>query len=290
MTKTAQKSIASCPSMILAAGKGTRMGSISDHTPKPLVKVAGKAMLDHSLAAIEKANLGPTVVNIHHLADVMQDHLKQRVQDGTVMLSPETDLLETGGGVKHALPQLASDKILVINGDAMWLDSPMTDNGLLHRLWQAFDAEKMDILLACYPREDAYGYEGMGDINMADATKNNAQPISLRAAASPEPASHILASHILASDIYASHIFAGVMVLNPAIYQNTPQGAWSNKLLFQRAEQQGRLYGLLHHGKWMHVGRPEAIAGAEEIIKHQQALMTQTTKKQIGVKKESADG
>ncbi|WP_286830082.1 MULTISPECIES: nucleotidyltransferase family protein [Kordiimonas] len=230
--------------MVLAAGKGTRMGALSDTTPKPLVPVAGVPLLDRILAHLDKAGCAKVVVNVHHLADQIEAHLAPHVEAGHVMISDERDaLLETGGGVKKALPMLGRDPIYVINSDALWVDG---DKGTLKRLATAFDPARMDVLLLLVPTADALGYDGAGDfIPAGDATEPT--PITFRADAPSAPV-----------------MFGGIQVVKPTLYDDMPEGKWSNVEIFRKASSVGRLYGLLHTGHWMHVGTPEAIKAAEE--------------------------
>lgn len=228
--------------MILAAGKGTRMGRLSDTTPKPLTPVTGTTLIDRLLSHLCKAGVEQTVVNVHHLADQMELHLSSAIDAGSVVISDERDaLLETGGGVKNALPQLGPAPFFVVNGDALWVDGSATN---LSRMRQVWDDSKMDALLLLVKRDEALGYEGVGDF--FTAMEAGAGPIEFRGSADSAP-----------------YVFGGVLLINPALYEDTPDGAWSNRLVFRKAAEQGRLYGLPIDGHWMHVGTPEAIEVAE---------------------------
>ena len=234
-------------SMILAAGKGSRMGTISHHTPKPLVRVGGRTMIDRALDHIRCADLGPTVVNTHHLGSKIEEHLTALAQEGQVVFSDErASLLETGGGVKKALPMMQKDRIIVINGDAVWTDGSVETLG---RLWRAFQPETMDILLLAVPTGLACGYDGPGDLFLDRGPRVMGLPSRLR---ETEP--------------IAPHMFGGIFVAKPHIYDETPEGAWSNRLLFQSAAARGTLYALEHTGNWMHVGTPESIKKAEDVL------------------------
>lgn len=230
--------------MVLAAGKGTRMGAISDTTPKPLVRVAGVPLLDRILAHLWKVGCEKIVVNVHHLADQIESHLAPLVAEGHVAISDERDaLLETGGGVKKALPMLGRDPIYVINSDALWVDGT---GGTLTRLAQAFDPSRMDVLLLLVPTVKALGYHGAGDF-IPDGDPSGPTPIRFRGSAASAPV-----------------MFGGIQLVNPALYDDMPEGRWSNVEIFRKAEKAGRLFGLLHTGHWMHVGTPEAIKAAED--------------------------
>lgn len=241
--------------MILAAGKGTRMGALGQRMPKPLVPVAGRALIDRSLDQIEKADMGPTVINIHHLAPQMEKHLAPYVMSGSVLVSHERDeLLETGGGIARARSHFG-DRVLAINGDALWLDHH--DPGALRRLWQAFDPDCMDILLLAVHLRDATGYDGPGDLIAQNAFDNDVpQMVTLNPEANP-----------------TDYLYGGLMVARSALYEDAPVGPWSNKRLFIQAAEQGRLYAILHDGLWMHVGCPEGLREAEKQLARQKLVL-----------------
>lgn len=232
--------------MILAAGKGTRMGGLSDTLPKPLTEVNGHSLMDRLLAHLKAAGVERTIVNVHHLAEQMETHLQNEIDAGSVLISDERDgLLETGGGVKKALPKLGADPFFVVNGDALWVDS---DASNLARMRAHWDASRMDALLLLVKTEEALGYEGVGDFRKADG--EGAQPIEFRGDAP-----------------HSSHMYGGVLLINPDLYKETPEGAWSNRFVFRKAASEGRLYGLPIDGHWMHIGTRDAIAAAEEKLK-----------------------
>jgi len=227
--------------MILAAGLGTRMGGLSDHTPKALTKVNGISLLDRLRRHTAGAGVRTLVVNVHHLADQIENHLKADIETGGVVISDERDgLLETGGGVKKALPHLGSDPFFVLNSDALWVDAGASN---LTRLKRAWNAEVMDALLLLVPTNQALGYEGVGDFF---AEPGGAQPIRFRDNAETAP-----------------FMFGGVQMLTPGLYKGAPDGAFSNREIYRKAASLGRLYGLPIEGHWMHVGTEPAIADAE---------------------------
>ncbi|NVJ99503.1 MAG: nucleotidyltransferase family protein [Alphaproteobacteria bacterium] len=229
--------------MVLAAGRGTRMGALSDRMPKPLVPVAGVSLLRRILTHLGSAGVTSTVVNVHHLADQIEDHLADDIAKGAVAVSDERGLLlETGGGVKKALPLLGEAPFFVINSDALWVDG---EAAALDRLAEAFDLGIMDVLLLLVPTEEALGYDGKGDFIPEDGG-DGPVPIVFRGAADHAPV-----------------MFGGVQIVKPEMYEDTPEGAWSNVEVFRKAADAGRLYGLVHTGHWMHVGTPEAIEEAE---------------------------
>ncbi|MFZ0400738.1 MAG: nucleotidyltransferase family protein [Pseudolabrys sp.] len=228
--------------MILAAGLGTRMRPLTDTLPKPLVKVAGKPLIDHVLDRLAEAGVERVVVNVHHLADQMQRHLAQRKQPLIVISDERGLLLGTGGGVKKALPELGDAPFFHINSDTIWIDGVKPN---LARLADAFDPAAMDALLLLAPTNGSIGYSGRGDFAMAADGQ-------LRKRAEQE---------------VAPFVYAGAAILSPALFKRTPEGELSLTTLFDRAAQARRLHGLRMEGLWMHVGTPEAIASAEAAIK-----------------------
>ena len=231
--------------MVLAAGKGTRMREISDQMPKPMVLVNGISLVDRLLAHAENADIDKVVVNIHHLGGMLEHHLAPYTADGFVEISDERGgLLETGGGVKKALPKLGPEPFLVINGDALWVDRAGSN---INRLAEHWNSEEMDVLLLLAPTNEALGYDGVGDFLGAG---DGAFPIEFRAEAEAAP-----------------NMYAGVQIVKPEMYDAMPDGAFSNLEIFKKAAQKGRLYGLVIDGTWMHVGTPEAVGEAEAKLK-----------------------
>ncbi|MBS0246031.1 MAG: nucleotidyltransferase family protein [Proteobacteria bacterium] len=227
--------------MVLAAGFGQRMRPLTDTMPKPLVKVAGKALLDHVLDRLANAGVEMAIVNVHYLGDQIIAHVAKR-QRPTIIISDERDaLLDTGGGVVKALPLIGDKPFYHINSDTIWIDG-VTPN--LTRLAETFDAAAMDALLLLAPTAESIGYAGRGDFLMAADGR-----LGLRAE----------------RDI-APFVYAGAAILSPRLLDGAPQGAFSLTRLFNRAIERGRLYGLRLDGRWMHVGTPEAIGQAEAAI------------------------
>jgi N-acetyl-alpha-D-muramate 1-phosphate uridylyltransferase len=228
--------------MVLAAGLGTRMRPLTDTKPKPLVQVAGKALIDHVLDKLAAAGVKTAVVNVHYLAEQIERHLAKRKKPKIVISDERGLLLDTGGGVAKALPLLGDTPFFHVNSDTLWLDGE-TPN--LTRLAQSFDAAKMDALLLLAPAKGSIGYGGSGDFSLhADG--------------------HLVAR---VTGTQAPLVYAGVAILAPALFQAAPEGAFSLTALFERAAAKGRLHGLRLEGQWMHVGSPDAIAAAEAAIK-----------------------
>lgn len=236
--------------MVLAAGRGLRMRPLTDHTPKPLIAVAGRSMLDRALDRLDAAGVEAAVVNVHHLAAKVRAHLAARTGGPRTVISDETDaLLETGGGIRKALPLLGPAPFYVVNGDIVWLDGAVP---ALVRLARQWDEARMDVLLLLKEAVTAHGYDGRGDFFLGP------EGVPRRRGDSPS----------------APYIFAGLQILHPRAFDGTPDGAWSLNRVFDRALQKGRLYAVVHDGPWFHVGTPDAIAPTEERIRA--AMIEQT--------------
>ena len=227
--------------MVLAAGRGERMRPITERMPKPLVAVAGKAMIDHVLDRLAATGVEQAVVNVHYLADQIERHLAGRARP-QVTISDESDaLLDTGGGVVRALSLLGGEPFFHVNSDTLWIDGVMPN---LDRLAAAFDPASMDALLLLAPVADSIGYPGRGDFTMSADGR-------LKQRGERE---------------VAPFVYAGAAILRPELFAGAPQGAFSLTRLFDTAIEAGRLYGLRLEGLWMHVGTPDAIAEAEAAI------------------------
>lgn len=228
---------------VLAAGLGTRMRPVTATVPKPLVAVAGKALLDHALDRVAEAGIDTAVVNVHYLADQIEGHLARRAGGPAIRVSDERGaLLETGGGLRKALPLLGDGPFVVLNADSFWLEGPEPN---LRRLIDRWDARRMDGLLLVAPTAASLGYEGAGDFVMDPDGRLERRGV--------RPA--------------APFIYAGVAILTPALFADTPAGAFSLNLLFDRAIAAGRLFGMALDGQWLHVGTPEAIQAAEARVR-----------------------
>ena len=227
--------------MVLAAGLGTRMRPLTDTLPKPLVKVAGKALLDHVLDRLAEAGVETAVVNVHHMADQIERHLKGRTRPKIAISDERGELLDTGGGVVKALKRLGPAPFLHMNSDTLWIEG-VTPN--LPQLAASFDPARMDILLLLASTATSIGYDGRGDFTMAPDGRLSRRP----------------------ERQVAPFVYAGAAILAPAIFADAPTGAFSLNRMFDRAAEAGRLHGLRLEGTWMHVGTPEAITAAEAAI------------------------
>jgi len=224
--------------MVLAAGLGTRMRPLTETRPKPLVEVCGRAMIDQMLDRLVQAGVERVVVNLHHHADLLEAHLARR-QRPAITLSDERDLLlDSGGGLRKALPLLGGDPFFSVNADTIWIEG-MHPN--LRRLGSAFDPEKMDALLLLAPTASSIGYDGRGDFLLDGSGRLKRRP---------------------ERDV-TPFVYAGAAVLHPRLFGTAPEGPFSLNRLFDKAIEEERLFGLRMEGLWMHVGTPEAIAEAE---------------------------
>jgi N-acetyl-alpha-D-muramate 1-phosphate uridylyltransferase len=227
--------------MVLAAGLGQRMRPLTATTAKPLLTLCGRSLLDHALDRLAEAGVTEAVVNAHWQAEKVAAALAAREAPPRTRLQLEPDLLETGGGIRRALPLLGDSPFAVVNGDAFWLDGP---SPALRRLAAAFDPAEMDALLLMVRTTAIEGEVGRGDFLM-DALGR------LR-----RPRPHEL----------APYLFGGVQVMAPALVAPEPQGRFSLNRCFDRALEAGRLYGLVHDGHWFHLSTPPDLARAERRI------------------------
>jgi MurNAc alpha-1-phosphate uridylyltransferase len=226
--------------MVLAAGLGERMRPITDSLPKPLIEIRGRALLDVILDRLEAAGVTEAMVNLYYLGEMIEAHLKGRSRP-RIAFSPEETRLETGGGVRKALPKLGKDPFYVVNGDVCWLDGRTP---ALRRLAESWDDKTMDALLLLHPTAFAVGYEGRGDFTMSANGH-------LRRRGERE---------------VAPFVFAGIQLLHPRLFADTPEDAFSLNLIYDRAIEAGRLWGLRHDGEWFHLGTPESLAEAEDAL------------------------
>lgn len=224
--------------MVLAAGFGTRMRPLTDHTPKPLMRVAGKPLLDHVLDRLAEVGVDQAVVNVHYLGEQIIAHTASRQTPKVIISDERSEVLGTGGGVVKALPLLGSEPFFHLNADTLWIDSVAPN---LQRLADAFDPARMDVLLLMAPTAGSIGYDGTGDYTMLTDGRLQRRK----------------EQHVV------PFVYAGVAILSPAIFKDAPQGEFSLTKLFDEAAARERLFGLRLEGVWMHVGTPDAIVAAE---------------------------
>lgn len=227
--------------IVLAAGLGTRMRPYNGNIPKPLVPVGGKALIDYALDRLAEAGVERAVVNVHYLAEVLERHLASRTRPRIIISDERGMLLGTGGGIANALPKLGDAPFFLVNSDTMWVDGIKPN---FARLAGAFYPAEMDALLLLAPTTGSIGYQGGGDYAMLPDGR-----LRRRTGGESVP-----------------HVYAGASILSPALFEGAPAGEFPLTLLFDRAGERGRLFGLPLEGRWMHVGTPEAVAEAETAL------------------------
>ena len=227
--------------MVLAAGLGLRMRPLTDTVPKPLVQVAGRPLLDHVLDRLAEAGVTEAVVNVHYLPDQIIDHVATRTAPRVIISDERNQVLGTGGGVVKALPLLGSEPFFHVNSDTMWIEGVRHN---LTRLADTFDPARMDILLLMAPTANSIGYSGQGDYSML-----------------PDGTLRRRREHQVVPFVYA-----GAAIISPAVFAGAPQGEFSLIKMFDKANEQDRLFGLRLDGVWMHVGTPDAVNAAEEAL------------------------
>ncbi len=217
----------SMPILLFAAGLGTRMGALTKDTPKPLISVAGKPLINHALDIANTADVGTKVVNLHCYGDMLRQHL-----DGQgILFSDETDaLLETGGGLRRALPLLGASPVITMNTDAVWSGpNPLT------QIVNAWDP-KMDALLLVVEKQNVSGHLGQGDFRIdADRRLHRAPDV----------------------------VYTGVQIIRTDILAEIQGSAFSMNVVWDKIAAQGGLYGTVYSGQWCDVGQPSSIPLAE---------------------------
>lgn len=228
--------------MVMAAGLGKRMRPLTATRPKPLVEVAGKALIDHVFDRLRSAGIARVVVNVHYLAGSIEAHLARRASDFEVVISDERgQLLETGGGLVKAMPLIADDRFLVVNSDNYWIDGPIDAIRLLGQRW---DEARMDALLLMVPLARANCHGGTGDFHMdAGGQITRRRPGKV-----------------------APFVYTGVQLVSRRLLEGAPDGSFSTNILWDRALAAGRAYGIVHQGLWFDVGHPGAIAQTEAML------------------------
>ena len=228
--------------MIMAAGLGKRMRPLTATRPKPLVEVAGKALLDHVLDRLKAAGVKKVVVNVHYLADAVEAHLATRSHGLDVVISDERKLLlETGGGLVHAVDLIDSDPFLAVNSDNLWVDGPADTLKLLASHW---DESKMDALLLLVPLARAQNHKGMGDFHMTRTGRLRRRERSR----------------------VAPFVFTGIQMMSKRLLKDAPGGPFSTNILWDRAIAEGRCFGAVHQGLWFDVGIPKSIKLTEAAL------------------------
>ena len=227
-------------SFILAAGRGKRMQHLTDDKPKPLVTVADKCLIDYNVEHIKSCGIKDCVVNLCYKGEMIRNHLQQR-GDMNFIFSEEEEALETGGGIKNALPLMKNEAFFVINSDALWCDE--NKKSLLEEMQEAWDETKFDMMLMLQPIEQAYGIGENGDYFL-DSQNHPVRRLD--------------------KSQKAPYLYGGVLICNPEVFADEPEGCYSLIRIFDKLEKSGRLGSYIHRGKWFHVGDPAAKQTAEE--------------------------
>jgi N-acetyl-alpha-D-muramate 1-phosphate uridylyltransferase len=227
--------------MVFAAGLGSRMRPITESLPKPLVKVAGKTLIDHCLDRFAEAGVARAIVNVHWLADQIEAHLAPRADPEIIISDERALLLDQGGGIKRALDLIGDAPFFLCNTDAFWIEGPRSN---LQRLAASFDPERMDAALLVASSAGAVGVDWPGDFSFAADGR-------LR----PRDDRHV-----------APFVYTGVGIIKPELFAGELPKVFRLAPFFFEAARKGRLYGERLDGLWLHVGCPEAIAEAEKAI------------------------
>ena len=232
--------LASDTAMIMAAGMGKRMRPLTATQPKPMVRVAGKALIDHALDRLEEAGVARAVVNVHYLADALEAHVLDRAVPKVTISDERAQLLETGGGLIKAQGQLP-DPFFCLNADNIWLDGPRNAFADLSARW---NADEMDALLLLVGHAQAANFAGQGDFYMDPVGR-----LQRRQAGRIAP-----------------FIYTGIQLVSHRLLRDAPQGKFSTNILWNRAIEEGRLFGLAFTGQWFEVGTPQAIAPTQDAL------------------------
>ena len=234
--------LASDTVMLMAAGLGKRMRPLTAATPKPMVRVAGKPLIDRALDRVEDAGIAKAVVNVHYLSEAIEAHVGQRKAPEVTFSDERAELLETGGGmVKARAAGLLPDPFFACNADSIWLDGP---RNAFRDLSHAWDAERMDALLLVVTHARAYNFDGTGDFYMDGAGRLKRK----------------LPGRI------APFIYTGIQLVSHRLLRDAPEGKFSTNILWDRAIAEGRLFGVAFTGQWYEVGTPQHIRPTEEAL------------------------
>lgn len=232
--------LATDTAMVMAAGLGKRMRPLTATMPKPMVRVAGKPLIDHTLDRLAEAGLTRAVVNVHYMADALEAHVLDRAVPKVEISDEREELLETGGGMVRAQP-LLPDPFYCLNSDNIWLDGPRNAFAELSDRW---DAEAMDALLLVVPHKQAGNFDGPGDFHL-DATGRVTRRKPGRV---------------------APFIYTGIQLVSHRLLRDAPEGKFSTNVLWTRAIEEERLFALPFTGEWFEVGTPAAIRPTEDAL------------------------
>lgn len=229
--------------MIFAAGRGTRMKTLTDDCPKPLLQVNGYSLLDRIIDKAHAEQIKKIVINTCYKADMIEHHLQTKKHD-SVIISREQTALETGGGALNALPLLlpeGQNGFFAVNADPLWIDKTTS---VFEQLAQKWNPDTTDILLALIPKKQSFG-----DVHDGNYFIENNKPRRQRQNEKNIP-----------------YLFTGIQILHPRIFDGIQPGVFSLRKLYDTAEQNGRLDFILYDGDWYHVGTPEALSETEKKV------------------------
>ncbi|MEO0830220.1 MAG: nucleotidyltransferase family protein [Pseudomonadota bacterium] len=217
--------------MLFAAGFGTRMKHLTAHQPKPLIKVADRALIDHALALAHDVDAAPIVANLHYMPDLLERHLA-----GTDVrtIREEPHILDTGGGLRNALPLLGPDPVLTLNSDAVW-----SGPNPLHLLIQAWNPSQMDALLICVPKAQVHGRDGQADFEIDQTGRLHRGDET---------------------------VYGGAQIMKTDLLETVSEQAFSLNVMWNKMAEGGRLFGLSYPGHWCDVGHPGGISEAEAML------------------------
>ena len=233
--------------MILAAGRGSRMGELTNEIPKPLIKVNGKCLIDYIIDKAVEAGINDLVVNVSYLGDKIVEHLNKR-KDVDIKFSYEEERLETGGGVKKALPLLGDKPFFAVNSDAFWVAQGNENLFIeMNKKWEDSKSKK-DMMLMFQPMSKAYGHGGIGNYQIID--ENN-----------------FVRNVDYTQDKKFNYIYGGVQIIKPEVFIDSPCGVFSLRYIFDKLEKIDKLGYFCHEGYWFHVGTPDMIKFTEDYIK-----------------------
>ena len=229
--------------MVMAAGLGTRMRPLTATRPKPLVEVAGKALLDHALDRLRAGGVKRAVINVHYMADAIEAHVQRNGHGLDIVISDErAQLMETGGGLVQARNLIGDKPFVSVNSDNLWVDGPIDS---IRALAAAWDDARMDALLLMVPLARANCHSGTGDFYLDAHGRITGRRRRGR---------------------LAPFVWTGVQILSPRIISDWPDGPFSTNLFWDRAIAAGRAFGMSYQGLWFDVGTPGAIAQTEAIL------------------------
>lgn len=228
--------------MILAAGLGTRMAPLTAQRPKPLIKLMGKPLIDHAIDRLVQNGVDFIVVNVHYMADMLEEHLKRRSDVEIRIMDERGAILDTGGAVAKALPLFKGEPFFAHNSDSLWVEGMGSNIG---RMRARFDPDTMDALMLVAPTTTAIGYDGRGDFEM-----DSLGGLKRRGEMSVAP-----------------FVWTGLQIVHPRLFEGAPTGRFSINPLWDRAIENGRLFGIRLDGVWIHVGTPQGLKDAEDYLR-----------------------